>query len=71
MRPYGMKRISELEYPDVADIQILGLKSSAGQLRKKSGDFCGYVSSSAKHYVRRTQKRSARRDGREQAKITD
>ena len=66
MRPYGMQRVPELEYPDVADIQALGLKSSAGRFRKKGGDFRGYAHGEDRARTRRSQKRSARHEGRSQ-----
>jgi hypothetical protein len=64
MRPYGMQRTPELEYPDVADIQRLGLKSSAGRYRKKGGDFRGYAHGEDRARTRRSQKRHARHEGR-------
>lgn len=67
MKPYGMRRDPALQGPDVADIQILGLKSSAGKFRKKGGDFRGYAHGENRDRVRRGQKRSARREGRLQA----
>lgn len=30
MRPYGIPRLKDVEYPDVADIKRFGLKTSAG-----------------------------------------
>ena len=68
MKPYGMRRAPELEYPDVADIQGLGLKSSVGRYRKKGGDYRGYNHGEAKASTRRSQKRSARREGRFQVR---
>lgn len=67
MRPYGMRRNPALQGPDVADIQTLGLKSSAGKFRKKGGDFRGYSHGEVKASVRRSQKRSARHEGRLQS----
>ena len=64
MKPYGMRRAPELEYPDVADIQGLGLKSSVGRFRKKGGDYRGYNHGEAKASTRRSQKRHARHEGR-------
>jgi hypothetical protein len=66
-----MRRTSDLEGPDVADIQALGLKSSAGVYRKKGGDFRGYAHGRAKDEARRAQKRNARREGRIQADDVD
>lgn len=59
-----MQRVPELEFPDVADIQALGLKSSAGRFRKKGGDFRGYAHGEDRARTRRSQKRYARHEGR-------
>jgi len=60
MKPYGMKRDPELQYPDVNTIKTLGLKSSLG-----------YVKPSRKSKARRIQKRAARLEGKQAAKVTD
>ncbi len=59
MKPYGVRII---EFPDVADIQAMGAKSSTGRLPGKSGDFHPYSRSKNKTMVRRYWKRRARHE---------
>jgi hypothetical protein len=59
MRPYGVRII---ECPDVADIQLMGAKSSTGQLRSKSGEYRGYSRRKAKKTIRCYWKRRARHE---------
>lgn len=37
MRPYGLPRTKDIEYPDLADIRLYGLNSSAGSIVAKCG----------------------------------
>lgn len=61
MQPYGVRVI---EYPDVADLQSMGAKSSAGQFPGPGGDYRGYSRTANKRKARRYWKRRARRQGR-------
>lgn len=63
MRPYGVEVI---EFPDVADIAVMGGKSCAGQLPGRSGDFHPLSKGAAKKIARRYWKRVARRAGRQE-----
>jgi hypothetical protein len=58
MKPYGVRVI---EFPDVADIQEMGAKSSTGRFAGKSGDYHPYSRSKKKKKIRRYWKRRARR----------
>jgi len=61
MKPYGLPRWKNIEFPDVADIQEFGLKSSAGNLPKKGGDIhSSFRSSSGKRGTRRVYKKRER-----------
>lgn len=64
MKPYGIPRIPELEFPDVADIQHLGLASHAGRLPGRSGDYRPYIRGENKAKTRRYWKRKARAAGK-------
>ncbi len=71
MKPYGMPRVPELEYPDVADIQHFGLASHVGRIAGKSGDFHSYTrSAAAKASTRRYYKRIARAAGKKECLST-
>ena len=65
MRPYGVRLI---EGPDVADIQEMGSKSSAGQRPGRSGDYHPYCRGRGKAEARRRWKRCARREGKAASK---
>jgi hypothetical protein len=66
MRIYGsetlpVKHRTDIITPDVADIHNYGLKSAAGSLRGKGGDFHGYIrNKDIKARSRRILKRAAR-----------
>ena len=60
MKPYGVKLI---ECPDVADIQAMASKSSAGRCSRAGGDYHGYSRTAQKAVVRRFWARKARREG--------
>ena len=64
MRPYGIPRDPELEYPDVGTIQAYGFKSSCGRFPGKSGDYRPYICGAHKARTRRIWKRKARAEGR-------
>ena len=64
MRPYGLPRVPEFEFPDVADIGCAGFKSSVGCLPGKGGEYRGIQRSKNRQSARRIWKRRARRDGR-------
>ena len=56
MKPYENKKLNE--FPDVADIQEEGRKSSVGKISGKSGDTRPYSRSKNRKATRRTLKRS-------------
>jgi hypothetical protein len=58
MRPYGLPRICDLEYPDIGDIQLYGLKSSVGKFPGKNGDYRPYCRNHSK--ARRIWKKKER-----------
>jgi len=61
MKPYGLPRVLDLIYPDLADIARFGLKSSKSRMAKKSGDIPNsFRSPTAKSAVRRYWKRAER-----------
>lgn len=57
MRGYGLPRDNEVEYPDVGDIKLYGLKTSAG-----GKDY--FKNKAAKAAIRRIWKKAARRAGK-------
>jgi hypothetical protein len=61
MKPYGVPRVPDVEYPDVADIQKFGLKSSIGRIAGKGGDIKGYQRPNQKAYSRRIWKKKIRK----------
>lgn len=62
MKPYGIPRNFDTEYPDLADMQHYGLKASKGNLQGKGGDIRRtQKSAKAKAASRRIYKRKARR----------
>ena len=64
MKPQGVK---VEEWPDIADIRKMGAKSSVGKFRGKGGDFRGYFKSKiAKAMIRRSWKKRARRQGKQE-----
>lgn len=69
MKPYGIKRNLNLEFPDMGDISTFGLKSRVGKYRSKSGDYKNsFRSSKNKKATRRIYKRLARIEGNEEIK---
>ena len=64
MKPYGIPRDPELEYPDVGTIQAYGFKSSVGRIAGKSGDYRPYICGAHKARTRRLWKRKARAEGK-------
>lgn len=61
MRPYGLPRFDNVEWPDAADICFYALKSSVGRFRKKGGDFANaHRTSSTKRRTRRIWKKKER-----------
>ncbi len=57
MKPYGLRVI---EYPDVADIQMMGAKGRCGKFPSKCGKYRGYCWGESKAATRRYWKRKAR-----------
>jgi len=62
MKPYGIPRDPELDFPDVGTITKYALKSAIGKPRGISGDFKGYLKggSNRKQRVRRIWKKMER-----------
>ena len=54
MKPYGVPRIKDTEYPDIADIKLFGFKTSIG-----GKDY--FKSKSSKRASRRIWKKKARK----------
>lgn len=54
MKAYGVPRILNERYPDVADIKAAGLKSSKGTIPNRNGECRGY-------FKNKQTKRNARR----------
>ena len=66
MKPYGLPRTPDIESPDIADIQMYGLKSSAGRCFKANGEYKSYTrSSKVRKRVRRIWKRRERQHGKQ------
>lgn len=58
MKPYGIPRVKDLEYPDVVDIQKYALKSSTGRM---AGDKKSYTRDAEdRHSTRRIFKKRER-----------
>jgi hypothetical protein len=71
MKPY--RTIKLIEFPDIADIQAQGRKSSVGRLPEKGGDFKPYVRSakcraSARRALKKADKNELARIDRRDAK---
>ena len=65
MKPYGVPRGKDIEYPDKADIRQYGLKSSKARLKTKSGEYKSYTRSTEnRKKTRRYFKRKARALGK-------
>lgn len=64
MKPYGIPRVPELDFPDVYDIKKFGFASHIGRLPGKSGDFRPYIRGTNKASTRRIWKRKARAEGK-------
>lgn len=63
MRGYGLPRV--FRYPDVGEIQELGLQSSFGKLPGKGGEIRSqFKNSDDKRRTRRIYKRRARAEGK-------
>lgn len=60
MKAYGLPRDLDIEFPDLLDIQIYGLKSSTGQNKSLGGDYRGSAKSKSRNSARRTYKKLAR-----------
>lgn len=61
MKPYGIPRTKDVEYPDVGDIQHYGFKSSVGKFPEKCGDYKPYTRNAAnRQSTRRYWKRIER-----------
>ena len=71
MKAYGIPRVLDLEGGvDCGDIRRFGLKSAAGNLRGKGGDYHNsFRKSAAKRATRRIFKKLARRAGRAEIRI--
>ena len=60
MKAYGLPRDKDIECPDLVDIQIFGLKSSAGNIKKNGSIKNSFRSSDVKRQTRRFWKRKQR-----------
>jgi len=60
MKGYGLPRDKDIEFPDLLDIQIFGLKTSTGQLKGKGGDYRGSVKTKNRNRNRRIWKKQLR-----------
>lgn len=58
MRPYGIPRNKDVEWPDVVDIKTYGLKTSIG-----GKDY--FKNKHSKRCIRRIWKRKARKEGKD------
>lgn len=71
MKAYGIPRIKDTEWPDVADIQNYGMPSHVGKYPSKSGDYKSYTRSATKRQTtRRRFKRIERMAAKQQIFIT-
>lgn len=61
MKPYGLTRRANVEWPDVADIHAAGFKSCVGSVRGKGGDYRSNQQPKKKRAIRRIWKKLARR----------
>jgi hypothetical protein len=68
MKPYGLRVIP---FPDVADIQKMGAKSSTGRLPEKGGDFKSYSRKNKKKKIRRYWKKKARNLNKKEERNAD
>lgn len=65
MKPYGIPRVPELEWPDVVDIQKFARPSRAGRIFRADGDYKSYIrNSSTRKSIRRYWKKKARNAGK-------
>lgn len=53
MKAYGIPRIKDVEWPDVADIQNYGMPSHVGKYPSKSGDYKAYTRKAANRQATR------------------
>ena len=60
MKAYGLPRDKDIECPDLVDIQIFGLKSSSGNIKKNGSIKNSFRSSDSKRRTRRIWKRKQR-----------
>lgn len=57
MRPYGLPRTLDLEFPDCVDCGCYGLKSSYGKKKKDGSFYLHFKSSEGKRNARRVWKK--------------
>lgn len=61
MKPYGIPRVPELEFPDVADIQKFAMPSRTGRIYRADGVYKSYLrKSAARKTIRRFWCKKAR-----------
>ena len=53
MKPYGIPRTKDVEWPDVADIQNYGLASHVGKFASKSGEYKSYTRNTTNRNITR------------------
>lgn len=72
MKPIGVPRNLNLENPDLGDSKEFGMKSSKTNLPGKGGDIkSNFRKPEQKAATRRTFKRKARAEGKDQCKDTE
>jgi hypothetical protein len=65
MKPYGIPRVPELEFPDVGDIQKFAMPSRAGRIAREDRIYKSYIRGSAKRQAaRRYWKKKAHNAGK-------
>ena len=69
MKAYGVPRVPYLSHPDLADIAEFGMKSCAGSLRGKGGEFRSTQTAKNRRRARRRFKKIARRAAKAQIQI--
>jgi hypothetical protein len=66
MKPYGIPRVDDFEFPDLGAINSLGLKSSVGSVPKHGIHRGHHKNKVVKAQVRRFYKRKARAQGKKE-----
>ena len=64
MKAYGIPRLLDREYPDLADIKYFGMASHVGKYKGKGGQYRANQHSRALRSCRRYWKRKARAENK-------